>query len=41
MVNYRGISHLDEWDKMSERDRKCNYNILKNYKFLHSIGKSL
>jgi hypothetical protein len=30
MVNYRGISHLEEWDNMSEHDRKCNYNILKN-----------
>ncbi|PNF42996.1 hypothetical protein B7P43_G09560 [Cryptotermes secundus] len=31
---------INEWKNMSEYDRKRNYNILENYKVLHSLGLS-
>jgi hypothetical protein len=31
----------NKWKNMSEYDRKRNYNILENYKFLQSLGKFL
>lgn len=32
---------LKEWNSMSEYDRIRFYNILENYKVLHSLGKSV
>jgi hypothetical protein len=32
---------LNEWNDMPEYEKNRNYNLLENYKILHSLGKSL